>query len=1589
MITLNTLTGNVDEDGLAIHSADAGRLGEVTGTNSAVSTGSLASLASFGADGPGAFTLDSSAVAIKSLTDQHLSSDGVALTYSVVGNTLTASSGTTPVFTLDVASGGNYKFTLISHLDHPTLDNVNPGTNGEFDNAENSMKINFGALVKVTDKDGDSVNLPEGNFAIKVQDDIPIAFDINKSTTVSTVPTNLTIVLDLSGSMEDLTTVLDPSHPAINDPNHFYTRLEMEKNSANALIDKYAEQGQVNVFVAGFANTTIPGSGLGWMNVADAKAAVNALQIPVDNGNFERYTNYDQGLDAARGGYNAANKANLLSGQDVLYFMSDGVPNKPDNSAGVNATEQANWENFLKGGELNSAGEKITAFALGMGPDIAGNAGALNPIAYDGVTSTDPANHTLIVGDFNQLNSVLLSTVITPPVTGNLLTDPNPVDGSFGADGGWVQQLVVNGNAYTYDKPSDAHSAVPANAPAGTSFDDVNNVWTIKTATGGTFVVNMVNGDYVYTPPTNAVQGLSENMLFTFTDRDGDAATANLHIGVDVTLVAPDDNDAKVFENALDTARDGADLVASTFTGSLPASTGETDASNQLNATGGTGTLTYALVSPTAGTYGTIQLNANGSYTYTLSKPVTTAPAADNGAQVESGKDAFTYQVTDGAGHTAQGRILVDIVDDVPTARVDTNTVAEGSLLTVAAAAGVLTNDTSGADGYAAGGGVVGVRAAGGDTTTAVTSGVNTNIVGQFGTLHLNADGSYTYQSNANSVTTTATDRFVYTIRDGDGDLSTTTLTITINDSGISTVTGRVQVDEAALDTIQSGADLAASTVTGSNPALTTETASGQLTLGVGVTVVAGLSQTGTFGVLSVNAAGAFTYTLTKPQNSGAVVGPNVVTDAESFTVTIRDANGNTSTGAIKVDIKDDVPTARSDVDYAHAGGTTGGNVLAGTDSDVVGAINNDGAKQADSLGADGASIASIQSAAIPANSDTTFDADGFLSIVGTYGTLQMKGDGTYVYTANADNNPTDYSPKVDVFNYTLRDGDGDTSTTTLTINVKDPVFVVGKNANDTTSNTTDTHQVDVNTTTTGIITGRDTNDILVGDVGGSSVQGKKTNVVLILDVSGSMAKDFQGHQVGDAAYSGPSRLQAMKDGVNAMLETLAASGATDVRVHLNSFSDTINAIQTFDLVAGGAKNTVNLTAAHSFINGLSSGGYTNYEAGLQEALNWVGNGPLTGANVVNQAIFVSDGEPNRALGGTIDPATNAPSLASSNVTTFDDALTATGWNAALRQVVDVPGGVLGGGALADGTSEPALIESRFGRLDAIGINVQPENMTRLSLLEGSAASAGGNDGATNATNAAGFNSALQSVSPTTSLAGVGGDSITGGAGNDLIFGDALNTDVLGVAKGLGLAAGSGWAVFNTLETTPAQNWTRTDTLNYIRTHTDELSVESSVGGVKRTGGNDTIDGGAGNDTIYGQEGNDIIIGGKGNDILNGGSGADTFKWNSGDQGTAAAPAVDTVIGFKENAGDKLDLSDLLPGGAHSASDLSNLFLKFTSTNSGADTTVEVFSSGNANVSGASPDQKIVLQGVVMNTLGANNTDIITTLLNNGKLVDG
>jgi Ca2+-binding RTX toxin-like protein len=298
------------------------------------------------------------------------------------------------------------------------------------------------------------------------------------------------------------------------------------------------------------------------------------------------------------------------------------------------------------------------------------------------------------------------------------------------------------------------------------------------------------------------------------------------------------------------------------------------------------------------------------------------------------------------------------------------------------------------------------------------------------------------------------------------------------------------------------------------------------------------------------------------------------------------------------------------------------------------------------------------------------------------------------------------------------------------------------------------------------------------------------------------------------------------------------------------------------------------------------------------------------------------------------------------------------------------------GTASGDTTNEPASIESVPGwSIEAIGINVEADNLALLSNIEGGNAD-GGDGNATNVTSAEQLAQVVSVLGSSTDLAAAGNDTINGGAGNDIIFGDVPFTDALADARGVNLPDGSGWAVFQQLElTTSLPAWSRADTLDYIAANHQALAKESG-----RSGGADTIHGDDGNDIIYGQEGNDsifgdagndVLVGGTGSDTLSGGSGQDTFKWLAGDRNGGG---VDTILDFQGGAsGDKLDLTGLLNEIYAGTQTGANVRLVDTGVNNNVNVQIDV-------AAGSTEDWRNV---AVLNNFDTAASDQVNVILNN------
>ena len=215
--------------------------------------------------------------------------------------------------------------------------------------------------------------------------------------------------------------------------------------------------------------------------------------------------------------------------QNVSYFLSDGDPTVSSDwpqipgtqlANGIQANEQAVWESFL-------TTNKIVSFGLGI-PNVSTPAN-LDPIAFDPASGAQLADTPIIVTDLGQLANTLVFTI--PPVTGGVLAGvvgapPN----SFGADGGFVRSITVDGVTYAFNPAANGGAGGITTSGGGSfTYDGTTKTLTVDTDTnvvGGELAMVMTTGAFTFQPPTGFS---SKSVGFVLVDRDGDTASSSIH----------------------------------------------------------------------------------------------------------------------------------------------------------------------------------------------------------------------------------------------------------------------------------------------------------------------------------------------------------------------------------------------------------------------------------------------------------------------------------------------------------------------------------------------------------------------------------------------------------------------------------------------------------------------------------------------------------------------------------------------------------------------------------------------------------------------------------------------------------------------------------------------------------------------------------------------------------------------------------------------------------------------------------------------------------------------------------------------------
>jgi hypothetical protein len=419
------------------------------------------------------------------------------------GTTLTGTANSQAVVKAELTnvSTGAYKLTLLGQLDHP-----------DADQSGSSDQIALAIPYTVKDSIGQTAS---STFTVTVNDDAPTTQAQTKNIALDDIDTNLLLIIDVSGSQIDASGLTNA------------TRLDVVKPTLEELIKRYDATGDVAVRIVTYS-TSAATHGSAWESATSARTYIDSLSVGGT-------TNYDAALTSAQSAFADAGK--IAGANNVAYFLSDGLPNQPGGSAGINASEEADWTNFLTTNDILSV-------AVGVSSDVV--ASALDPIAYDGRNDAN-ANATVYT-DLSQLPppnnlAAAVDSAFAGATSGNLISS----DGVPGADQpDALVAVTFSGQVWSYDSVADTVTETGSGTTTYT-FNSTTNVITLTTAAGPTLAVDFDDGAYTYDP--NGAGTMTQIFAFSRIDADGDTSTSNVTFNINGGDFGPITRPDRVFTN--------------------------------------------------------------------------------------------------------------------------------------------------------------------------------------------------------------------------------------------------------------------------------------------------------------------------------------------------------------------------------------------------------------------------------------------------------------------------------------------------------------------------------------------------------------------------------------------------------------------------------------------------------------------------------------------------------------------------------------------------------------------------------------------------------------------------------------------------------------------------------------------------------------------------------------------------------------------------------------------------------------------------------------------------------------------------------
>lgn len=763
-------TSEVDDTALVLQTTDGSAQ---TSSVSFAAAFAAAVSVDYGADGAGSTVISHYALTLSGdKVDSGLTSQGETIWLTLVdGEVVGTTEHGTIVFTLSVDDSGNVTLSQSAALDQ----------SGELATLADEL-VTLTATVTATDSDGDEVtstlsvdlgaNVQFADAEPTLNADQAIVSEGHKSSV------NLLLMVDVSGSMLD----------RISYNGQSMTRLAATRLALTTLLQEYQDNSQdVRVRLVQFSGDGNPSTddatalGNGWLTVAQALTYISTLGQDTKSSD---QTNYDAALAKAEEAF--ATGGALTDGQNVAYFFSDGVPNL---GGGISSSEQQSWQQFLNQND-------ILSYAVGIGSNA--TLSKLEPIAWDGQLGKEIGAVSVV--NESQLEPVLKDTVVVSTVSGNVLTNDQA-----GADG-WANPALVsvsyNDRIYTFDATHTSYQIA---------------------VEGGTLTISHT-GSYSFTSDGTDINApLDIALIYTAADSDGDEKSAMLHITVtdQSDVVAYDNADVAVVRQVEQTITHTtvlADFEHAHSAGSWEFDTSWWDSNvvsidshptaDQWGVQGDVEQHQHALVmtdnwlakdavllTPQFLVSDSGQLSFDVDIDWLDAKSALQWEILDSKSQaVQSGQVNQDGTITSALLTSGNYRVRFTLTDrtlDLAAARVSIDNLQLLTMSTVlvtetvAASGNVLTDgnlDVHSSDSWGAvddpGSEGATLQIWSGSHYTTVTDG--TQVIGNYGTLIVDEDGSYQYTPNTDLTSVGQQEVFTYRLVQADGDSDDATLTIDI-----------------------------------------------------------------------------------------------------------------------------------------------------------------------------------------------------------------------------------------------------------------------------------------------------------------------------------------------------------------------------------------------------------------------------------------------------------------------------------------------------------------------------------------------------------------------------------------------------------------------------------------------------------------------------------------------------------------------------------------------------------------------------------------------------------------------------------------